>query len=198
MRRLVVSTFVTLDGVVEAPHRWSFDFQSPDTLRRAVDVLFAADALLLGRRTYEAFAAAWPTRRDDLGFADRMNALPKHVVSTTLRRTSWNNSHVIAGDVVERVRELKAAPGGDLLMYASPTLMRSLMAHDLVDELLLLLNPVVLGHGARLFPEGIPPQALATEDATALGGGMTLLRLRPATNWSGPLEPRPKPWVVRS
>jgi dihydrofolate reductase len=177
VRRLVVSTFVTLDGVVEAPHRWSFDFQSPDTLRRAVDVLFAADALLLGRRTYEAFAAAWPSRRDDHGFADRMNALPKHVVSTTLRRPRWNNSHVIDEDVVERVRRLKA--DRDLLMYGSPTLMRSLLPHDLIDELLLLLNPVVIGGGARLFPEGVPPQALATQDATALGGGMTLLRLRP-------------------
>lgn len=112
MRRLVVSTFVTLDGVVEAPHRWSFDFQSPDTLRRAVDVLFAADALLLGRRTYETFAAAWPSRRDELGFADRMNALPKHVVSTTLRRPRWNNTRVIADDVVEEVRRLKATGEG--------------------------------------------------------------------------------------
>lgn len=178
MSRLVVSTFVTLDGVVEAPHRWSFDFQSADTLRGAVDLLFASDALLLGRCTYEAFAAAWPSRRDELGIAERMNALPKHVVSTTLRRPGWNNARVIDDDVVARVRALKDAPGGDLLMYGSPTLMRSLLPHDLIDELQLLLNPVVIGRGARLFPEGVPPHALAMRDATALDGGMTLLRLR--------------------
>ncbi len=180
MRKIIVSTFVTLDGVMEAPEQWSFDFHSEDTLKSALDLLLASDALLLGRTTYEGFAAAWPTREDPMGFADKMNRMPKHVVSTTLTDPAWNGTEVISDDVLERVRELKQGDGGHLLMYGSATLMRSLMEHDLIDEFRFLLNPVVVGHGARLFPEGTPRKALALAGVTPLDGGMTVLLFHPA------------------
>jgi dihydrofolate reductase len=180
MRKIVVSTFVTLDGVMEAPETWSFDFHSEDTLKSALDLLLASDALLLGRTTYEGSAAAWPGREDPMGFADKMNSMPKHVVSTTLTDPSWNGTEVISGDVLEGVRALKQGEGGPLLMYGSATLMRGLMAHDLIDEFHFLLNPVVVGHGARLFPEGTPRKALKLAGTTPMNGGMTILRYHPA------------------
>ncbi len=180
MRKIIVSTFVTLDGVMEAPETWSFDFHSEDTLKSALDLLLASDALLLGRTTYEAFAGSWPGREDPMGFADKMNSMPKHVVSTTLTEPTWNGTQIISDDVLERVRDLKQGDGGHLLMYGSATLMRSLMQHDLIDELRFLLNPVVVGHGARLFPEGTPRKALELAGATPLSGGMTILRYQPA------------------
>ena len=180
MRKIVVSTFVTLDGVMEAPETWSMDFHSEDTLKSALDLLLASDALLLGRTTYDGFAAAWPSREDPMGFADKMNSMPKHVVSTTLTDPTWSYTEVISDDVLERVRELKRSDGGQLLMYGSATLMRSLMAHDLVDEFHFLLNPVVVGQGARLFPEGTPRTALRLAGTTPMNGGMTILRYHPA------------------
>ena len=180
MRKIIVSTFVTLDGVMEAPETWSLDFHSDETLQDALELLLDSDALLLGRRTYEAFAGAWPSRQDPMGFADKMNGMPKHVVSTTLTDPAWNGTEVISHDVLERVRALKQGEGGHLLMYGSATLMRSLMRHDLIDELRLLVSPIVVGHGARLFPEGTARQTLEPAGTTPLDGGMTLLRLRPA------------------
>lgn len=179
MGKIVVSTFVTLDGIMESPEKWSFDFQSDDTLQDAVDLLFASDALLLGRTTYEGFAAAWPSREDPMGFADKMNAMPKYVVSTTLKRADWNNSTIIGEDVVERVRALKDAPGRSILIYGSATLMRSLLKHDLIDEYVFLLNPVIIGEGKRLFPDLTARKTLDLAGAKALGGGMVALRYRP-------------------
>lgn len=180
MRKVVVSTFVTLDGVMEGPEKWSFDFQSEDTLQDAVDLLLASDALLLGRTTYEGFAAAWPSRKDPMGFADKMNSMSKYVVSTTLDNADWNNSMIIRENVVERVRTLKDEPGQNILIYGSATLMRSLTQHDLIDEYTFLLNPVVVGEGRRLFPDATPPKTLELIDAKALGGGMVALRYQPA------------------
>ena len=180
MRKIIVSTFVTLDGVMEAPETWSFDFQSEDTLQTALDLLFASDALLLGRTTYEGFAKAWPGREDPMGFADKMNTMPKHVVSTTLTNPTWAGTEVISENVPAAVRALKQQDGGHLLMYGSATLMRSLMEHDLIDEYRFLINPVVVGTGARLFPEGTPRKALKPAGTTPLTGGMTVLRYEPA------------------
>ncbi len=180
MRKIIVSTFVTLDGVMEAPETWSLQFHSDDTLTSALDLLRGSDALLLGRTTYEAFAGSWPTREDPMGFAEKMNSMPKHVVSTTLTDPTWSNTDVISTDVLERVRELKQGDGGHLLMYGSATLMRSLMQHDLIDEYRFLLSPIVVGHGARLFPEGTPRQTLQLADTTPTSGGMTILRYTPA------------------
>jgi len=180
MRRIVVSTFITLDGVMEAPEQWSFDFHSPDAMQSALELLLASDALLLGRTTYETFAAAWPGREDPMGFAEKMNSMPKHVVSTTLEEPTWAGTTVVSEDVPNAVRALKKQAGGDLLMYGSATLMRSLMEHDLIDEYRFLLCPVVVGEGARLFPEGTPRKALKLAGTTPLSGGITVLRYHPA------------------
>jgi dihydrofolate reductase len=160
--KLVVSEFITLDGVVEDPGGaesfehggWSFKFeQGPDGEQYKLDEVLAADALLLGRVTYEGFAAVWPAMADEAGFADKMNAMPKYVVSTTLERPEWNNTTVVAGDVPGEVAKLKQE-AGDLLVTGSPTLIRTLMEHDLVDQYRLMVFPIVLGTGKRLFGDG--------------------------------------------
>lgn len=176
-----MSTFVTLDGVIEAPEAWSFDFQGEDTMHAALDLLLASDALLLGRVTYEGFAAAWPSRQDPMGFADTINEMPKYVVSASLpdKAATWSGTTVIRDDVPARVRGLKSQPGGDILMYGSATLMRSLAEHDLVDEYQLLLNPVVVGSGKRLFPEGLARHRLRLADVTEFRGGIVALRYQP-------------------
>jgi dihydrofolate reductase len=162
MRRLVVTEFVSLDGVMEDPGGsegfelggWVFQFErGAEGDRFKLDELVASDAMLLGRITYEGFAAAWPERTDDAGFADRMNSMPKYVVSSTLENPTWNNTTVLRGDAAEQVRELKQQDGGDILVAGSCRLVHELIANDLVDEYRLMMVPVVLGTGRRLFGE---------------------------------------------
>src|SRR5512146_557480 len=141
MRRLVVSEFVTLDGVMQDPGGvgeierggWSMPYWHEEIGKVKFDQLFASDALLLGRVTYEGFASAWPDQTDEQGFADRINSLPKYVVSTTLQEATWNNSTLILGNVPEEVTRLKQQPGQDILIYGSADLTRTLMQHDLID-----------------------------------------------------------------
>jgi dihydrofolate reductase len=161
--RLVVSEFVTLDGVMEDPGGaegfdrggWAFKFeQGPEGEKFKLDELLAADAMLLGRKTYEGFAAAWPEMKDDAGFADKMNSIPKYVVSRTLTDAAWNNSTIIKGNVPEAVAKLKEEPGGDLLVAGSGEVVHELAQHDLVDEYRLMVFPIVLGAGHRLFRGG--------------------------------------------
>ena len=177
MSKLVVSEFITLDGVVEDPGGaesfehggWSFKFeQGPEGEQYKLDEVLAADALLLGRVTYEGFAAAWPAITDEAGFADKMNGMPKYVVSTTLERPEWNNTTVIKGDVAGEVSKLKQQ-AGDLLVTGSPTLIRTLMEHDLVDEYRLMAFPIVLGTGKRLFGDGSKLSTLRLVDAKPVG-----------------------------
>jgi dihydrofolate reductase len=157
--RLVVSEFVSLDGIMEDPggaegyeHAgWHFRSWADEIGAIKKDELFASDALLLGRRTYEGFAAAWPTVKDEEGFADRMNSLPKYVVSSTLDTLEWNNSHLLEGEVIEEVTKLKKQPGNDLLIGGSATLVQELARHNLVDLYRLAVHPVALGTGKRLF-----------------------------------------------
>jgi dihydrofolate reductase len=161
MRKVVVSEYVTLDGVMEDPGGgekskhggWSFQFWSEEAAKFKFDELFASDALLLGRVTYEGFAKAWPAMKDDAGFADRMNTIPKYVVSSTLKDLEWNNSHLIEGDIAAAVGKLKEEDGLDILVAGSARLVHTLMAHDLVDEYRLMVHPVLVGSGTRLFPE---------------------------------------------
>src|SRR2546426_2413161 len=143
MRKVVVSEFVTLDGVMEDPGGaegfdrggWSIQFdRGPEGDKFKLDETLEADALLLGRVTYQGFAEAWPSRTDEVGFADKMNSMPKFVVSTTLEDAEWNNSTLIKGDVAEEVSKLKQQPGGDIPIYGSGQLVRTLMQHDLIDE----------------------------------------------------------------
>ena len=177
MGKLVVTSFITLDNVVEEPHLWSGAFQSDDTGELNDAVLQEADALLLGRVTYEGFAAAWPSRSGD-PFADTFNAMPKCVVSSSLQRADWNNSTIIAEDVVERIRALREEH--NVLVWGSPTLVQTLMDHELVDEYVLLVSPIVLGKGIRLFRDAGDQHDLRITEATVLGGGMLALRMTPA------------------
>ena len=158
MRKIIVTEYVTVDGVMEDPGGqkggrggWSRPFWSEDAGKYKFDELFAADALLLGRTTYEGFAAAWPNYKDEAGFADRMNNMPKYVVSTTLENPVWNNTRVIKGDVAEAVRELKQSEGLSILVAGSSQLVHTLRQLDLVDEYRLMVHPVILGGGLPLF-----------------------------------------------
>src|SRR5438874_92169 len=163
MSKVVVSQFVSVDGVVEDPGGaegferggWAFQFErGAEGDKFKLDELMAADALLLGRTTYEGFAAAWPSIEDEAGFADKMNSMPKYVVSTTLESPEWNNSTVIGGDVAAEVGRLKERHDGDLLVAGSAQLVQALVQYGLVDELRLMVFPVVLGAGKRLFGDG--------------------------------------------
>ena len=176
MGKLTVTSFITLDNVVEDPHLWSGDFQSEDTGELNGAVLADADGLLLGRVTYEGFAAAWPSRSGD-PFSDKFNSMPKYVVSTSLETAGWNNSTILSEDPFARIRELKAEQ--NLLTWGSPSLVQGMLREGLVDELVLLDSPIVLGERKRLFGEGARHDLEVTE-TTRLGGGMLALRLAAA------------------
>ena len=187
MRKIVVSEFVSLDGVVEDPGGtekfkhggWSFKFRDDHVPKYKLDELFASDALLLGRVTYEGFAKAWPSMKDDTGFADRMNSLPKYVVSTSLKKVDWNNSRLIKANVAEEVKNLKQQPGHDILVYGSGRLVNTLLQHDLVDELRLMVHPVVLGSGKRLFNDNADTmKVLKLADSKTFASGIVLLSYR--------------------
>jgi dihydrofolate reductase len=179
---------VSLDGVMEdpggserTPHGgWAFQFErGPEGDKFKLDELFASDALLLGRVTYQGFAAAWPSMKDEAGFADKMNSMPKYVVSTTLDETTWNNSILIKRNVVEEVSKLKTTPGRDILVAGSDQLVQTLIQHDLVDIYRLMVYPVLLGGGKRLFQDGSVKQALRLLEAKPVGsaGVITLVYL---------------------
>jgi class 3 adenylate cyclase/dihydrofolate reductase len=189
MRRLIASEFVTLDGVMEAPghdpHRdgknaWALRYASADQQRYKAEELSEADAILIGRVTYEIFAAFWPTAPSDEGFADRMNALPKYVVSTSLRTVDWQNASIIGGNPAERIAELKQQPGGGILLFGSADLLNSLMNHDLIDEYRLMVFPVVLGSGKHLFGDASDITNLQLVDTRTFASGVTVLTYRPA------------------
>jgi dihydrofolate reductase len=190
MRRIVVTEFVSLDGVMEAPgpdhaykHAgWTFGFSDPEQMKYKLDETMEHDALLLGRVTYEGFAAAWPKMKDDVGFADKMNSMPKYVVSSGSPDLSWNNSTLIAGDVPAEIAKLKQTDGGDILVAGSARLVQTLAAHDLVDEYRLMVFPVLLGSGRRLFSdaETDAPTKLKLVDSRAYASGTTILTYHPA------------------
>jgi dihydrofolate reductase len=188
VRKVVVSEFVSLDGVIEDPS-WTFQFGSEEQEKFKFDELAASDALLLGRVTYEGFAAAWPNmmeqyegpRRAELQeYTDMMNSYPKYVVSTTLEEPlEWNNSTLIREKVAEEVSELKQKPGKDILVFASADLVSALMEHGLVDEYRLMVFPVVLGSGKRLFGGGTDTTALELVSTETFGSGVVVLTYRP-------------------
>jgi dihydrofolate reductase len=164
MRKLIVTEFVSIDGVMDSPggepgykhSGWTFAHaDGEDHFQYKLDEVMEADALLIGRVTYESFAGAWPDRTDEAGFADKMNAMPKYVVSATLEDPEWNNTTVVKGDVAQEVRKLKEGDGGPIAIMGSRTLVQSLYDHDLVDEYRLMVFPVVLGSGRRLFPDDV-------------------------------------------
>lgn len=139
------------------------------------DELFSADILMLGRRTYEGFAAVWPTVKDETGMADRINALPKYVLTTTLKRADWNNSHILSDGFLDQTAKLKREAGGDILVYGSASLVHLLMQHNLVDEIRMMIYPTILGRGKTLFPDKMKAN-LSLAEAKQLGSGIVLLR----------------------
>ncbi len=175
--RIVISEFITLDGVIEAPEQWSFPYGTDELYQYKFEELVATDAGLLGRVTYEGFAAAWPDREgtDEDEFAKRLNSMPKYVVSTTLETASWKNSHIIKSNVVEEIAKLKQQPGNDIALSGSATLAQTLIQHDLVDEYHLLVYPVVLGSGKRLFQDGANTKLKLVESRTFEKGVMLLV-----------------------
>jgi dihydrofolate reductase len=190
MGKVVVTEFISLDGVFEDPGGgedfehggWTFKFdRGEDGDKFKFDELMAADAQLLGRVTYEGFAAAWPSMSDDVGFADKMNAMPKYVVSRTLEQADWNNSTVIRDDVPGEVARLKDEVDGDIVVAGSGQLVRTLMEHGLIDEYRLMVFPVVLGKGKRLFGDGTNHTTLRLTDSTQVGSdGVMILTYAPA------------------
>jgi dihydrofolate reductase len=191
MGRIVVSEFVSLDGVMEDPGGsegtrnagWTFRFdRGSDGDRFKLDEVLDAEALLLGRVTYEGFAKAWPAMEDPVGFAAKMNAMPKYVVSNSLSDAdaSWHNSTVVRGDAAAEVRALRDALAGDLLVAGSASLVQTLVEHGLVDELRLMVFPIVLGSGKRLFGDVSEAPVLALDEVTTVGAGIVILTYHPA------------------
>jgi len=178
MRKIIVSEFLTLDGVMEAPNEWSFPYWNEEIGKFKLDELFASDALLLGRVTYEGFAGAWPSRTDEAGFAERMNTLPKYVVSTTLSNLEWNNSILVKGDIAQEISKLKQQNGRDILVGGSSTLVHTLIQHSLVDVYRLLIYPVILGKGKRLFTDGKKNELKLVEETPFTTGVVGLVYVR--------------------
>ncbi|MDP9259076.1 MAG: dihydrofolate reductase family protein [Actinomycetota bacterium] len=185
MGRIVVTEFISLDGVVEDPGGsenfkhggWSFAMSSEDGMQFKLDETRSSAALLLGRVTYEGFAEAWPSRDGD--FADKFNSMPKYVVSSTLEHADWNNSTVLKGDLAESVARLKRDQEGDIVVHGSARLVQGLLEHDLVDELRLMLFPLVLGAGLRLFGETSDKKTLRLASSKVVGDGVLILVYAP-------------------
>ena len=187
MGRIVVTEFISLDGVIEAPGGgekfkyggWTFKIsRGEEGDKFKLDETRSSRALLLGRVTYEGFAAAWPSREGE--FADKFNAMPKYVVSSTLTNPTWNNSTVLKGYVADQVKKLKQTQDGDIVVHGSARLVQTLLDHDLVDELRLMVFPVMLGSGKRLFGETSQLKGLRLVDSKVVGDGVMILRYEPA------------------
>ncbi len=187
--KIVVSEFVTLDGVMQGPGNdepdfdrggWNIPYMDDEAIKYKTDELLAADALLLGEITYLSFAGSWPNI--DMGaMSDQMNSLKKYVVSPTLKpeELTWNNSQHITGDVVEEIKKLRQAPGKDILVYGSATLVQTLIQNDLVDECRLMVHPIILGKGKRLFQDGLDQKALKLVGTKTTPSGLVVLTYVP-------------------
>jgi dihydrofolate reductase len=182
MGRIVVTEFMSLDGVIEDPGGaedykhggWSFEISRGDEGDQfKVDETMESEALLLGRRTFEGFADAWPSREGE--FADKFNSMPKYVVSTTLEDAGWTNSAVLRGDLADEVAKLRERHEGDIVVHGSAQLVQALVEQDLVDELRLMVFPVVLGGGKRLFGETSDKKPLELTDSKTVGDGVAIL-----------------------
>ena len=186
MRKVIVSEYMTLDGVMEDPGGaegfkhggWSFGFGGAEQQEYKFEELFACDALLLGRRTYEGFAAAWPTMPGTGAYGEKMNSLPKYVVSTTLSEVTWNAT-LLKGDLAEELSRLKQEAGQDIVIFGSGELVRTLYERDLIDEYRLMIFPIVLGSGKRLFSGGDEKKVLKLVESRTLGLGVVLLTYQP-------------------
>ncbi|MGH3374077.1 MAG: dihydrofolate reductase family protein [Actinoallomurus sp.] len=180
MRKIINSTYVSLDGVIENPQDWpSPDVEDQDAGAIQTELLLACDAVLMGRRTYDGFAPVWPTRSGD-PYSDHINAMPKYVVSSTLRNPEWNNTRVIGDDPVAAIRRLKEQPGKDIVQYGFGRLSYTLLDHGLIDELRLWVHPFFVRDGGSLYREG-PPAGLDLIGARPLKSGIVILSYRAKT-----------------
>jgi len=182
MRKVTAGLFVSLDGVTESPEKWQPPYFNDEMGEAVGAAMAAADAMLLGRVTYEEFASYWPgVSSEDQPFADHMNNTPKYVVSRTLEEPlEWNNSTLIKGNVAEEISRLKRQPGKDIGITGSVTLVQSLLQEDLLDELGLMIHPIVLGSGKRLFEDGGDQKALELVDSKTFSTGVLYLTYQPA------------------
>jgi dihydrofolate reductase len=178
-RKVIASMYVTLDGYIDEPGKWSFPFWSDEAMQFKASELFASDALLLGRITYEGFAAAWPTMGETGEFGEKMNTMPKHVASRTLQTATWNAT-IIKGDVAEAVRALKRETGGDILIGGSGQLIDYLTGHDLIDEYRLMVHPIILGNGTKRLFAKAPRRSLTLVDSVTFPTGVVVQTYHPA------------------
>ena len=185
-RKIIVSQYMSLDGVIQDPvgmessglGNWTGPFKrGPEGDQFKHEELFQSETLLLGRVTYDAFASVWPTLKDEAGFADRINAMPKYVVSRSLEKAEWSNTTILSQDAVSSIKSLKNQTGGNILVYGSAALVHSLIPIGLDDEYNLMVFPTVLGRGTRLFPEGVK-SVMSLAESKQFGGGIVLLRYK--------------------
>jgi dihydrofolate reductase len=184
MRKLVSWLFISLDGVVESPNEWQFDVMDEDMIGDITSQMDAEDAILFGRVTYQDFAPYWPTSTDE-PFASHINKAPKYVVSTTLEEVEWGKwekPSLIKGNLAKEINTLKQRPGKNIGVSGSPTLVRSLLQENLLDELKLMVHPVVVGKGKRLFTEDVDLKRLRLVDSKVTGTGVVILTYQPAKN----------------
>lgn len=181
MRKITASFFMSLDGVVDSPQDWHFPYMNEELQAVVASSFEDSDAILLGRSTYEEWAAFWPNQSRDGGLGDFINDTPKFVVSTTLRSADWKNTTVISHDVFDVIAELKQRPGKDIGINGSGTLVRSLLTAGLVDELRLLVHPVVVGRGKHLFEQGAKGIGLELAGSAVFGNGVLSLTYRPSS-----------------
>ena len=182
MRKVTSGLFISLDGVVEAPHLWQFDVFDKDMEDAMIKFLADIDTILLGRVTYQEWAGYWPDfsgEGGDMEYADFINGTPKYVASTTLDRLEWRNSILIRGSLADTINRLKAESGKTIGVQGSPTLVRSLLAADLLDELTLMIHPVIAGEGKRLFPGAGELKRMTLIDSRITGSGVALLTYHP-------------------
>jgi dihydrofolate reductase len=180
MRKVVAVELVSLDGVMESPEEWAFSYSNDEMEEANASGMAASDALLMGRVTYEQMAAFWPNQPGGVPMVDYINSVPKYVVSTNLEEPlGWNNSTLIEGDVAEEIARLKRQPGEDITILGSGALVRSLLRSNLIDELRLMVHPVVLGSGKRLFEDGDDRRPLELVDSKTFGTGVLYLTYRP-------------------
>ncbi|WP_066174509.1 dihydrofolate reductase family protein [Bacillus marinisedimentorum] len=177
MGKISVSLYLSLDGIMEDP-AWTAPYFNDELAKVQQDLLFASDVLLLGRITYEGFAAAWPSMEDEDGFADKMNAMPKYVATTTLSEAQWN-AQFIKDNVAEELRKMKQNTDQNFLIYGSGQLIRMLMKHNLIDEYNFIINPVVLGKGKRLFTGDIEDQKLKLAGVKTTRTGVAVMTYHP-------------------
>lgn len=183
MRKLIVSEYITVDGVMEDPGGgeylpyggWSVPYWNKEAEEYKKKELFNSDTLLLGRLTYEGFAAAWPSMTDNTGFADKMNTMPKYVISSTLSKATWENTTIIDSGIVEKVIELKQQDGKDILVFGSGQLISLLQENNLIDEYRLMIHPIIVGNGKRLFDHPLSKNEVDLKEVDTFKTGITVL-----------------------